>query len=538
MALTIVSADDTDGITFLEGTDITVLPGVTVSNALGNTLRATSGTYNSGQITILGTLVAGGEGINVFTNLDSNNSANGSTIYIGSTGQIFSGRNGIILEDGATASPIINYGEIFGHYRAIYLSHGTITTTGAFDIANHGTMSAYDLSTIYIGSYNSGSILNTGMMTNSDGNYVVGVDSAGALDLTNTGTISTSGAFAIFSSAAADIFNSGDIFGGISLGNDVDTIRNTGLIDGNVLLGYGDDVFDGRGGSVTGNLLGSIGNDTLHGGDAADLISGGDDDDVVGGNGGDDSLIGDAGLDTIMGGAGDDTIDGGNDNDRLFGGADNDVIIGGFGHDSLSGDLGNDSLLGDVGNDTLTGGNGNDTLDGGGGADLLYGNMGDDKLSGGVNAFSDTLHGGSGDDTLDGGAGVDFLFGDAGNDSLNGGTNNDELSGGWGADTLIGGGGLDTLNGGAGDDQLSGGANPDTFVFAPRDGNDTITDFTNGLDRMDVSAMGFTSFANLSSSAAISAFGTSSTLIDFENGHSILLEGFDVANLGASDFVF
>jgi hypothetical protein len=114
MALTIVSADDTDGITFAQGTDITVLPGVTVSHALGDALHVTSTTYNSGQVTVLGSLVAEDNGINVFGNLGSNNSANGSTIYIGSTGQIFAGSYGIILEDGATASPIINYGEIFG----------------------------------------------------------------------------------------------------------------------------------------------------------------------------------------------------------------------------------------------------------------------------------------------------------------------------------------------------------------------------------------------------------------------------------------
>ena len=76
-----------------------------------------------------------------------------------------------------------------------------------------------------------------------------------------------------------------------------DTIRNDGLIDGDVLLGAGNDVFRGRKGLVEGELRGGDGNDTL--------ISGR----------GDDLLLGERGLDRLDGGAGDDTMTGGQNPD-------------------------------------------------------------------------------------------------------------------------------------------------------------------------------------------------------------------------------
>ncbi len=47
----------------------------------------------------------------------------------------------------------------------------------------------------------------------------------------------------------------------------------------------------------------------------------------------------------------------------------------------------------------------------------------------------------------------------------------------------------DTIEGGAGGDTLTGGAGADTFVFKSGDGNDKITDFTNGTDTIDLSTI-------------------------------------------------
>jgi Ca2+-binding RTX toxin-like protein len=51
-------------------------------------------------------------------------------------------------------------------------------------------------------------------------------------------------------------------------------------------------------------------------------------------------------------------------------------------------------------------------------------------------------------------------------------------------DTIAGGPGEDTIAGGLGDDTLSGGGGADTFRYTAGDGNDTITDFQRGADRL------------------------------------------------------
>jgi hypothetical protein len=97
------------------------------------------------------------------------------------------------------------------------------------------------------------------------------------------------------------------------------------------------------------------------------------------------------------------------------------------------------------------------------------------------------ISGTSGDDFMDGRGGDDFLFGNGGNDHMLGGTGNDRLDGGKGNDIL---------DGGPGDDILTGGDGRDTFVFAPGSGNDVVTDFVHGQDRLDLRAFD-TSFRDL-----------------------------------------
>jgi Ca2+-binding RTX toxin-like protein len=119
---------------------------------------------------------------------------------------------------------------------------------------------------------------------------------------------------------------------------------------------------------------------------------------------------------TIIGTAGDDVIHGTPHDDRLFGGAGNDIIYGYEGDDLLDGGAGNDQLFGGPGRDQLLGGDGNDRLSGGSGDDRLFGGSGDDRLSGG--AGRDWLEGGAGNDLVDGGTGADHQVGGTGNDVL------------------------------------------------------------------------------------------------------------------------
>jgi len=111
------------------------------------------------------------------------------------------------------------------------------------------------------------------------------------------------------------------------------------------------------------------------------------------------------------------------------------------------------TLEGEDGNDILTGGLGGDTIFGGTGNDSILGGGGNDGL----------LQGGLGDDTVEGGEGDDFLFGGQNSDILHGQAGADFVQGNLGADLLFGGVGADTMLGGQGSDTIHG-----------EDGNDLI----------------------------------------------------------------
>ena len=131
-----------------------------------------------------------------------------------------------------------------------------------------------------------------------------------------------------------------------------------------------------------------------------------------------------------------------------------------------------------------------------------------------------------GDDTIYGGEGDDWLVGGEGADTIEGGADADDIEGGEGADTITGG---------TGDDTLTGGAGADTFVFASGDGNDTITDFENGTDTIDLSAItAITVFSDLT----ITQDGDDTKIDLGTNVGEIILEDFTSTDLDATDFDF
>ena len=96
------------------------------------------------------------------------------------------------------------------------------------------------------------------------------------------------------------------------------------------------------------------------------------------------------------------------------------------------------------------------------------------------------------------------MIGTNSNDTLNGSSSADVLIGGGGADTINGNAGADTITGGAGKDTMTGGADADTFVFiatanspAGSANRDVITDFLNGADKIDLSAIDANSSVSL-----------------------------------------
>ena len=301
------------------------------------------------------------------------------------------------------------------------------------------------------------------------------------------------------------------------------------------------------------DVSGGAGADSLKTGFADDIVRGGTGADVLAGGFGGDTLLGGAGADTLAGDAGGDVLRGGGGRDAadysdaaggIFvnlaagNGPEGDTLvsiedaIGSSGFDTLRGDAGANRLSGGVGDDTLRGQGGGDSLFGQDGGDDLRGNGGADEVRGG-NGF-DRLSGNQGADTLAGGGGSDTLAGGKGADTLLGGNGVDRLSGGAAGDVLRGRAGSDTLDGGAGNDRLLGGGDGDVFAFAPGGGRDTIADFEDGSDLIDLSAFGFASAGEARQQATNQA---GDVLFDFGGGDTLLVENITRAQLTGADFI-
>jgi len=385
--------------------------------------------------------------------------------------------------------------------------------------------------------------------------------------------------------AAGDTYDSIESINGSNF-DDVITSGN----DNNDLVGLGgDDVLIGAGGrdrlfGGTGDdrLLGGLGNDDLHGQGGADTYV------IRAGAGNDRIFTYEVGVDTIEynggpGGIDDLTIEQFGANTRITSivgsilligitatdltaadftfinplanptgidvnttlTADDDIFVGDENDDIVDGLAGNDNIRGGIGDDELFGGDGNDLLNGGLGADILDGGAGVDTVSYSlastgvtINAINSALNTGeaAGDTYIS----IERFTGSNGDDSITSGNADNQLVGLGGDDTLIGAGGNDVLFGGNDDDRLLGGTGDDvlhgqggadTFVFRTNGGNDTVTDFEDGVDILEFRDM-VDSFADLT----ITQDGAD-TVITSANG-TVTLSDFDSTLLDASDFAF
>jgi Ca2+-binding RTX toxin-like protein len=251
----------------------------------------------------------------------------------------------------------------------------------------------------------------------------------------------------------------------ITLADSADSVINSGRITGDILLGGGNDIFDGRGGAVLGTVNGGLGDDLYYLTQASTVI------------------VDAGGYDTVNARA----------SVTLAAGIEK-LVISGWGNFSGIGNSLANLMIGNGSANLLDGGGNNDTLQGGNGADLLKGNTGNDSQEG--QAGNDSLQGGYGNDTLLGGDNDDSLAGETGSDLLLGGLGLDRLDGGVGGDSLDGGEGADSLIGGAfGTDTLTGGLGADLFVYRAAQDSfataaaDVITDFTQGEDKIDLTTL-------------------------------------------------
>ena len=314
--------------------------------------------------------------------------------------------------------------------------------------------------------------------------------------------------------------------------------------------------------------------------------------DVLVGNAGDNILEGGAGGDDLRGGDGVDTASYANSNARVLINLETGYRTGG----DATGDRFDsiENLIGSDFDDVLVGTAGVNHLEGGAGGDLLRGGSGFDTASyagsdarvvinlevgfrsGGDaagdrfdsieglagSAHNDILVGTSGDNVLEGGAGGDVLRGGGGQDLASyagsssrviinlevgyrsggdaSGDRFDSIEGVIGSahdDILVGTTGADVLRGGAGDDILRGGAGADVFEITQNLDRDEIRDFADGVDRISLTAYGFSDFATDVAPLLTTINGAAA--IDFLGGgvdEVVLIAGVAVGQLDASDF--
>ena len=342
--------------------------------------------------------------------------------------------------------------------------------------------------------------------------------------------------------------------GGAGSSDLADYVTSTAAVQVDLLSGVG------AGGHAAGDTLINI--ERLRGSRFDDQLLGDDNDNALSGLGGNDAIFGRGGNDYLRGDAGADQLDGGDGRDFAdyinSPGAVTVSLATGIGSDSdaagdqlvniedLRGSGLDDELTGDFGNNRLWGGNGDDLLAGGAGTDFLRGGLGSDVLDGGlgndwaeyassnaavtVDLLNNVATGGEaqGDSFID----IEFVQGSRFDDVLTGDDGANTLVGAAGADELFGEGGTDNLRGGLGADLLTGGAGRDRFTYrSALFGTDTILDFDDGVDQIDLRQSGLTL-----GSFTVSTEGAD-TLLFLDSSNTILLKGIDDSLITAADFI-
>ncbi|HEU00060.1 MAG TPA: calcium-binding protein, partial [Aurantimonas coralicida] len=570
---TIISTDQTatynittnDTYVFLQDVSVTA-PGTDTAITVTGSVDAT--------IHVAG-LLSGAIGVSLNSN-DVFNLAPTGTIAVGTAGVHASGAGNSVTIAGSIFSD--NSGA------ALYGGNNVATVSG--------TISAY-MGIYFAGANNRASI--TGTVTGDDFGIYVNGGSGNAIDIGASGyirggsnadeTVDLSAAIRFGGAGNVNsLVNAGTIVAEASnltgrriavLDGNMDgtasgatSIVNTGLIDGDILLGEGNDLYDGSGtGRVTGIVSGGAGTDTLIGGIANENFYGNTGDDLLEGGAGNDNLDGGSGADALHGGAGYDFAFYSQAGSGVT--ADLSGLVAGTGEAAGDSYRGIEGLVGSQFFDQLSGDGGTNVLYGLGGADFLYGRAGDDSLYGGDD--NDVLFGGEGRDLLDGGAGIDTasyafapegvtvsldggtgtgeatgdrfvsieningsefadnITGDGIGNILNGLGGNDTLNGLAGDDTLYGGDDNDLLFGGAGGDLLDGGAGIDTASYAFAAAGVTVS-LDGGTGTGEATGDGFVSIENINGSEfadSITGDGTDNTL----NG----LGGDDTLNGGSGN---
>ena len=253
-------------------------------------------------------------------------------------------------------------------------------------------------------------------------------------------------------------------------------LTNAGGTFSNITLNSGDSTFDGSQSSVAFNL-------------------------TSGSATGNQTLTGGSGNDSFHAGSGTNILDGGAGTNSLFGGANNDTYV----------------FTTHAGNDTITDTSGVNTLD-----------FSATSTGGTMNLTSTASQSMGGSTvTLTSGTQITNVIGTSGNDTITGNSLNNVINGHGGNDTLTGGAGNDTF-------AVSTNATPATAETI------TITDFTSGSDKLDLSAYQ-TTYAALTDGNTANGEMTNVSghaQITFADNQVIDLTNVTTAQIVQTDFLF
>ena len=252
-------------------------------------------------------------------------------------------------------------------------------------------------------------------------------------------------------------------------------------------------------GTISLNIFGGIGNDTLLGDIGNDTINGDIGDDVIFDSAGSDLYFLESLGDEIrefwvnLTEPGNDTVAA--SVDYVLPSFIEALVLTGVADLNGSGNIYRNTITGNSGDNILDGLQGGDTLIGGHGDDVYVidstfdqvielANQGIDIIETGVSftlsAFVEQgfLNSAGRNQSLTGNVLGNLLVGNGGMNTLSGLDGKDELRGEGGVDSLLGGAGIDTLDGGSGADQMDGGAGNDLYYVD--NGLDAVIELADG----------------------------------------------------------
>ncbi|MHC8372069.1 M10 family metallopeptidase C-terminal domain-containing protein [Pseudomonas sp. MDT1-85] len=466
------------------------------------------------------------------------------------------GGNGIVVQRGSEDIPspsniTITGGEVYGNgAEGVLIKMSSEVTVSGVDI--HDNTSAG----IRIYGSNHVEIIDNTLTNNSLGSPVPEIIIQSYND-----TLGVSGKY----------FNGSDntIQGNIIIGSNLSTYgvaeRNEDGTDRNAIIGntishtskgatliYGDGSYVSATVPMT-TVQGTAGNDTLLGSAASEIFYGGAGNDTINGGAGGDILVGGAGIDKLTGGTGADTFRFAAQSDSYrntttsfddiitdFDVSQDKIDLAGLGFTGLGNGRGGTLQVSYSASSDRTYIKDYDADASGNRFELILSGNLTSALTANNFIFNRVITGTSGSDSLLGSDSADTLLGLAGNDSLSGGAGDDKLDGGAGMDTL------------------TGGAGADTFVFSNRldsyrnyntggaNLGDLITDFDITADKIDLSAMGFTSLGDgknntvyvVLNSAGTKTYIKSLTADANGNRFEVALDGNYLGKLTSANFVF